>query len=235
MRKIKILSVLIVAVLMTGCTSNFTAKNAQNISYKIYEYIKGNYKTDGLSKEEKKIFDDFIESVKEDNYIVNLSEVYTFDMTDWHQLDDSNDEYVYEENGDYKIKYSDINWTKYEYGEYATIKVDGSYRVLYKGYVPLINEETKDSDNYLYILDFTNVDDNKIESYYKSLNGTGGMVIKYKLDGKKLNDIVVIFMPEYDVTHSETKPKVAKNIILVIVIISIVVGFAYGIIKFFRR
>ena len=235
MKKIKLLCLLFIIIIMTGCSSGFTAKNAQNISYKIYEYIKNDYKPKGLSKEEKEIFDDFIESTKEENYVVNLSEVYTFDMTDWHQLNDSNNEYVYEENGDYKIKYSDIEWTQYEYGSYATIKFDESYHVLYKSYVPLLNEETKDNDNYLYILDFTNVESNKIESYYKSLNGVGGMIIRYNLDGKNLRDISVIFEPEYSGKKEEKKPKIAMNIIFAIVLLTMVAGFAYIIIKFMRR
>ena len=234
MKTRRIIIVLLLLMVMTGCSSKINENEATNISNKIIDYIKGDYNTKRLSTKEKQIFKDFVNSTKEDNYVLNLDEVYTFDKNQLERTDSSNNEFVYEENGNYKIKYTDINWIPYEAGSYATINYNGQYRTLYKKYVPLLNEETKDNTEYLYIYDFTNVTDSEIDVYYKSLNLTGGVIVKFKTDKRNLKEIVVDFVPEYNYKNSNNKSSKFKNIFGIFVII-IIVGIFVIVITFLLR
>lgn len=230
-----IIIVLVVLMSMTGCSNKINESEAFNISNKIVEYINGDFNTKGLSSREKQIFKDFIKSTKEDNYVINLDEIYTFEMSELDTLDSSNNGFVYEENGNYKIKYTNINWIPYEAGSYATINYNGQYRTLYKKYVPLLNEETKDNTEYLYVYDFTTTTDSGIEVYYKSVNLTGGLIVKFKTEKRNLKEIIVDFVPEYNYEISSNSNTKLRSILSVLIIILIVGVFVVIILFLLKR
>ena len=231
----KTLIILIMLLIVTGCSHKINETEAVHISNKIIKYINGKYDKKGLSSKEKNIFDDFVNSTKVENYVVNLSEIYTFDFNPANKLDSSNNDFVYEEEGDYKIKYSNINWIPHEDTSYATITINGENRVLYKTYVPIINEETKNNDNYTYIYDFTNDKKDRIDVHYKSLNSTGGVVISYKKGNNKLKEIVVRFDPEYNYKKENNNSSRAINVVSVFIAIIIGGALIYGIVTLMKK
>lgn len=231
----QIVIIIIVLLVMTGCSNKINETAAIHVSNKIIKYINGTYDKNGLNSNEKKIFDDFVDSMKEDNYILNLSEIYTFNLTATNEVDTSNNDFVFEEDGDYKIKYSNINWIPYEYGKYATININGEDRVLYKKYVPVINEETKDNEDYLYIYDFTNTKNDEIDVFYKSVNATGGALIKFKTEKNKLKEVIVRFDPEYNYQKEYNNSSKVKNIFSVFLIIIVSGILIFGIVYLLKK
>ena len=60
MKTRRIIIVLLLLMVMTGCSSKINENEATNISNKIIDYIKGDYNTKRLSTKEKQIFKDFL-------------------------------------------------------------------------------------------------------------------------------------------------------------------------------
>ena len=235
MKKYRVLLILLFLFICTGCqTNNELNSSAKRISDKIVEKLQSDdINLKKLSKKEKDIYNSFVESQKRENYIINLSNVDLDSMNDYYKSSPNSDAYVYEENGENKIKYADIDWLNVGGTEYTTLVVDGERKLLYRLKVPIFNEETKDSLFYRYVYDFSNDYGNYIEFYYQSLSRddsfaqSSGIIIKVDKTKHKIGNIEIIYDYEYNPSKIETKsigPTILKIVISIFIGIIIIVG-----------
>ena len=236
MKKYRILMLLLSLFLITGCSKKInitTQRVALNVSNKIVKYLKdGKTDTNNLNKNETLIYKDFIDSYED--YSVNLDELVYYPLTDSYDYIDISD-YIYEEDGKHLIKYEDIEFNENEDLGYFTPIINNKKVMVPKEYVPIIGEETKDSFYYTYVYDFSNIFEDRIEFYYKGITNSDGITVRVMVDNNKISDIYLVFDNEYNHEKEETKPSIAKDFIMIIVMITIVAGFAYIIVKFLRR
>lgn len=236
MKKYKILILLLSLFLITGCSKKInitTQREALNVSNKIVKYIKtGKLDVKNLNRDESNIYKNFIDAY--DDYTINLNELVYYPFTDSYEYEDISD-YIYEEDGKTLIKYDDIEFVEGDDLGYFTPIIDGKKVMVPREYVPIIGEETKDSYYYTYTYDFSNIFEDRIEFYYKGITDSNGLTVKVMVNKNKIEDIYLVFDNEYNHEKIETKPSIAKNFIMVIVMLTIVVGFAYIIIKFLRH
>ncbi len=105
--KKKILLILLfgISFIMCGCANNIDS--AEKMDDIVLSLLRNKtYETKGLSKNEIKLINDFINKEKADNKIINLNLLSSYSDLDYENNADSQG--VYEDNGIYYIKYSDI-------------------------------------------------------------------------------------------------------------------------------
>lgn len=220
MRNIKlILMILFILIACSGCS------NSKKSAYKIANVIaKGINQekpdTSKLNKNELRIYNEFRESQKKDNYVINLSKLNYYDV--YHDIKLDNDSDVYLEDGDYKIKYNDIIWYPKEDMPYFTPKLGNNRVEVSKNLVPLYYEETKNVYHFVY--DYYKETSDGIEFYYHSIEELGGLVIKFDFKNNKINNINLV----YDITYKyesksiDVRPKLL--LFSCIVIISFIIA-----------
>lgn len=200
----------------------FIATQNENISYS------------GLNKEEKNIVDNYINNAKPENYVVNLTDLGIF--TFGEKTEESDDPYVYTEDGELKIKYEDIDWED----DYYYVVYNGLKARLNKRNVPILYEETASKD-YTYVYRNFGVRENVIEYYYEGLNDNRCLVIRFKLDNKEnIKDINMIFDDYYwyneeDYYKEERSNNNYERIIMVLSIFALFVVALYKLLQKARR
>ena len=191
----KILIILGVLIL-TGCSKS-TEQMAKNISKKIIEaHHTENVNLKGLNKEEKELFNNYINNEKKENKVINITKNVLFDPDSYSE---SNTYGIYSKDDDYYISYSDIVWqeTLDRDDYYAVISLNGMQNGLMKSQVPILYDETHDNPKYNYEFLKSKRDKDTIIYYYKSKYDNSGFTIEYHLDGTKINDITSYYTSKY--------------------------------------
>lgn len=242
MKKYRVLLIVLTLLICTGCQTNNELNNsAKRISDKIVEKLQSDdVNIKKLTKKEKDIYNSFVESQKEENYIVNLSNIELNLMNNYYNSIPNSDEYVYQDGDEYKIKYSDIVWLDASSTQYTTIVIDGERYLLYKVQVPLFNEETKGLSSYQYVYDFSNDYGDYVEFYYKSLGRdesfaqSSGLIIRVDKPKHKIGNIELIYDNEYNPTKIENK-SIGPIILKIVISIFIGIIIIFGAVKLMRK
>ena len=225
MKNIKL--VILVMFIILGCSgcNNSNKESAFKISNVI---AKGIYQekpdTSKLNKKELSIYKKFISDNKKENYVVNLSKLNYYNVN--HDIKYDNDSDVYLEDGDYKIKYTDIVWYPKEDMPYFTPKLGNNRVEVSKNLVPIYYEETKDIYHFVY--DYYKETSNGIEFYYHSIEELGGLVIKFDFKNNKINDINLV----YDITYKYESKSVDVRPKLLLFSCIIIISFTIAIFIF---
>lgn len=237
--KNKILILLCSLFLITGCTST-NINSTKKMDSVLLEYIKtGEIDYDKLNKKEEKLINDFIESEKEENKIVNLSS-----YSNLSDIDNSGNPTtfgVYEKDGNYYINYSDLEFMQnteseliedldnYIYEE-AIVYYDGKVVSLIKDYVPLIPTDTSNHLRYNYAYRGTATYEDAIVSYYNSLHDDTGMKIIYHLKNNKITDIDIEFNMTDTLYMVENTSNNNVSIVTILLISIAIIGLVVGIV-----
>ena len=235
MKKGYILVLLLIIILMTGCSriSSNTQRNVINISSKIIKYIhSGELNEDGLTRKEKKILTNFIDSYAD--FEVNLDEVKSSDLDEYSTIKDVSN-YIYEKDGNHFIKYSDIEWIDGDDMGYFTPTIDGKTVKINREYVPIIGDETVGSSYYTFMYDHIYTQKNKIDVYYKGMSMGNGLIIRYYIKNNKIKNIYLIFDNVYKQEEQVKKASSFSKILIILAIIVIVAGLVYLILSILKR
>ncbi len=237
MKKTKILMVLLSILCCVACTNDTELnKSAKLISNKIVESLTNeNINLDKLTEKEKEIVSNFIENNTKDNYIVNLDEIHTYNVSDYYDVSDVNDKYVHIEDGKHIIKYNDIEWTK-DY--YATILVGKERRLLYKNVTAVLRDDSIGDIYNTYSYDFSNDYSDRIEFYYKSLLTTDGLMVRIYKEKNEITKIYVIPETEMEYKHEpivKDKTKRFKFFSTSLIVLFIVIVFLYAVVRIIKR
>lgn len=233
------ISLLCLLFLITGCTSN-NLNSVKKIDLVLLEYIKtGEVNYNKLNKKEEKLVNNFIESEKEENKIVNLSS-----YSNLSDIDNSNNPTsfgVFEKDGKYYINYTDLEFMQntesefledldtYVYEE-AIVYYDGKVVSLIKDYVPLIPEDTSNHLRYNYAYRGTATYEDAIISYYNSLHDDTGMKIIYQLNNNKIDDIDIEFNMTDTLYMVENTSNNNVSIVTILLISIAIIGLVTGIV-----
>lgn len=227
----KIFVILIVLLSMCGCSSKLS-DSTNKLSEKILElHNSSNIDTSDLNDYEKEVLNKFLDNEKEDNKIINISEVLTFSGESY--TTNPNTYGVYSKDNNYYIKYSDIKWVWVNNSYIAVIDIDGQEDALEKTNVPILYKDTHDNDRYVYMHVKTNVSKNKIDYVYKSLKDDSNLIIRYSVNGKKINNISLLYNnSELEEENEETKSSTNYALLIVPVLLG---GIIYLMFKSFRH
>lgn len=226
MKKRYILILLILILSLTGC-GKVDLKGAYKITDRLTRSLQE--KTPDLSmlnSDEKKIYDKIIEENKEENLVLNLSRIKGEEPnTELDEIDTSNDDRVYKENGDYKIKYTDINWMDTDDTEYFMVTINGEVREFYKYLVPILYEDTHDKPFYSYRYRNSKKDGDYTYFYYESIGGFGGLT--YQVNNKNVEDMTMIYTRDYeggDAKPINTKVALIKALVVIFIVLAIFIA-----------
>lgn len=179
-RKKRILSVLLLIIIslsLTACKSD-RVSTADHISPLIIEYhYNKNVNTKGLSIKEKKLFNNFIESQKITNKVINISEAVGFSEEGIE--DGENTAGIYKENDKYYIKYTDLVWESVGNDYKSHLVLNNLGTLIFRSQFPILYDETKDNLIYRYRYYNKNLYDDHIDYHYKSLGNSSGLIIRY--------------------------------------------------------
>lgn len=232
MKYIKITILLGIFILLCSCKSQAVIM-ADNISPKIIKaHNQENVDISNLSKKEKALFDDFMFSQKKENKVINISECVNFSVDSYSEYDTPR---MYYDNGEYFIKYTDINWEKVE-GDYrASIDLNRKGSALFKSLVPILYEETHDNPKYLYRYYAKKISDKHLDYYYKSISDNSGLIIRYHLSKKKINNISLIYQDLFYYVGDEENSKSSSISFSIFLAITFAGLFIAGVIFLFKK
>lgn len=223
MKKFRILILIIAILFMCGCE-----REDLNSAYKITDRIvdslqNSNPDLSSLNKKEKKIYQNIMDANKEENYVVDLSKIKTYEPnTEIDEIDTSNDDFVYEEDGDLKIKYTNINWYETDETEYFMVNIDGETREIYKDLVPILYDDTSGKINYTYKYMNYKRDKDYTYFYYKSLTNFGGLT--FVVNNRNIEDMTLVYSYSYDgeeIKNDNTTAKLVEALVIVIIIFAV--------------
>lgn len=186
----KLLIPILMCLLLTGCSSKYDLDRISNNILNMYSDI--DYVDPKLTKKEKDLIVKFKNEQSYENLAVELNDYFN----EYNKTDNPDTYGVYEENGIYYIKYTDIvfddltgdgNDTGYSY--MATIYCHGYEIYLDKEEVPILYYETKGNNKYKYAYIDKEVFDDEIDYHYKSYEDDSGLTIRYIKDNNKIIDI----------------------------------------------
>lgn len=234
MKKSKLLILFIILFTISGCSSlKGETKRAYHISSKLIEYMHNDkVDTKSLTNYEREIFDKVIEENKYENATINISELGIIGLESYKEEDTSPE--IYKENGDYKIKYSDIYFKEFN-GEYVGFySLNHKEVAIFKSLNPILYDDTNNS-NYYFYYDFYKVYDDKIEFYYKNLANKGGLTIRFKINNKKISDVYFVYEDIY--AHVDQKKGLVNNKILFRIIFGFfaIIGVSYILVMLYNK
>ncbi len=220
----KIICITLLLLCITGCKDKI--EQLDKMSEAIINYHRDyNYVVKDLSDENEKILLDFKEKQKQENKVINLTKLELFTEDTKNYEPDS--EGVYKENGDYYIKYNDINWIKVNDEDYiANINVDGYLLCIPKYKFPILYDETNNV-NYKYRFMQKEEKDNTIKYHYRSYGDGSMLTIEYQMDNNRVKDIDLIYN-DYYLLEEEKEPERKKSnftYIAFMVVIAGILGF----------
>ena len=225
--------------LLTGCSSS-NLNSAQKMDDALLNYVQtGEISLDKLNKNEKKLVEEFIKSEKKENKVVNLSSFANISDIDTFNNNDTIG--VYEKNGNFYIKYTDIDFVEnsdseliedegFPIYEEAVVYYDGKILNLFKDAVPLIPDETKLNLRYNYAYRGTATYEDAIVSYYNSLHDDTGMKIIYHLKNNKIADIDIEFNMTDTLYMVENTSNNNVSIVTILLISIAIIGLVVGIV-----
>jgi len=143
--------------------------------------------TKNLSKKEKTIFENFLNTQKRENRIINISKEVSFSKED--NSKEENTKGIYYENGEYFIKYTDLNFKRKQTDYSARICLNHQCNGLLKSLFPVLYEDTHDNPKYTYLFKGKYNIEGDIKYYYKSIYDESGLIITYTTDKRKITDI----------------------------------------------
>lgn len=222
MNRIKPIVLLLIIVILTGCSSK--TDMTDNLANKIIDAHKNStVDTTNMSKEEQRLFYKFLDSEVLENKIVNISENIEFSDQSYT---DAQDTYgLYEENGNYYIKYTDIKWEQVENDYRATISLNHEESALFKSLIPILYDDTHDKDKYNYIYMNKNKTKEYLDYYYKSITDGSGLIIRFYFIKNKIEKISTIYQDIYNKPEDITDAtNITLQTIILIVISIIVIG-----------
>lgn len=232
MKYIKTIVLLFTFILLCSCKSQAITM-ADNMSPKIIKaHTEENVDVSDLTKKEQKLFDDFMYSQKKENKTVNISECVNFSDESYSEYDTPG---IYYDNGEYFIKYTDINWEKVD-GDYrASIDLNEKGSALFKSLVPILYEETHDNPKYLYRYYAKKISDKHLDYYYKSISDNSGLIIRYHLSKKKINNISLIYQDLFYYVGDEENSKSSSILFSIFLAITFAGLFIAGVIFLFKK
>lgn len=240
-KNILLILLLGISLMLCGCTSN--VDSADKMDNVVLSLLRNKtYETKGLSKHEISLIEDFITKEKIENKIINLNSLSAYSDLDYENHADSKG--VYEENGIYYIRYSDIVFEEIndsgdspeDYIYYATtIYYNGRILNISKDVIPVLYDDTANNSKYMYTYRGTATYNNAIVSYYNSLYDDSGMRIIFNLKSNKITSIDI----EYDVSNSvyeiEDKTTTSSKTGNLLFIISIVIILTVALIFLIKK
>lgn len=241
-KSILLILLLIISSITCGCTSNLSS--AEKMDDIVLSLLKNkNYIASGLNNNEIILIDEFIKKEKYSNKIVNLNSLSKYSDLSYTKHDNSNG--VYEEDGIFYIKYSDILFEKIVDSEITNNSNDINYYAttiyfnnrelnITKDIIPILFEDTKDNIKYTYTYRGTSTYSDAIVSYYNSVYDDTGMQIVFSLKNKKISSINIV----YDVSNNIYNIKNIDSINLFgvnVVIIGILLILTFGILLISKK
>lgn len=205
MKKI-ITSIIILLIFTTGCQKNNNEldKMSEAIINYHFDY---HYKVSNLSQDNSQMLDKFKEKERKQNKIINITKLDVF--SDDMKTPEPDSPGVYKKDGNYYIKYSDIDFKKVNDTDYiATLNVNGYMINLSKSNFPILFEETR-SINYKYRFMKKENKNNLVKYYYRSYGNGSMLTIEYKIDNKKVSDVNLIYDDYY--LLDEVEPTIEKK------------------------
>ena len=226
-----LISVLTLLLLITGCSKK--DKQLDIMSDAIIKMHQDyNYEPKGLNKENKKLLSEFKELQKAENKIINISKLDLF--SDDIITEEPNSKGVYFENGNYYIKYNDLEFVPVNSEDYiATINVNGYIINLSKSDFPILFYETSGID-YKYRFIKKVLEENKVYYYYRSYGNSSMLTIEYELNDKKIENIDLVYDKYYLLDEIEGKEKKQGQVFPTIVLILILSGFIFFVVKIIK-
>ncbi len=242
-KNILLILLLGISFMLCGCTNN--VNSAEKMDDVILSLLRNKtYETDGLSKNEISLIESFITKEKADNKIINLNLLSAYSDLDSENHDDSQG--VYEENGIYYIKYSDILFEKIndseeinssnDYIYYATtIYFNGHILNITKDIIPILYDDTVTNSKYVYTYRGTATYNNAIVSYYNSLYDDTGMRIIFNLENNKIASIDIAYDVSNNIYEIDEETSTSSKTGNILFIISLVIILTFAIIFIVRK
>ena len=225
MRNIKIIILIICLLLTCSCKKDMVTMT-EKLANKIVDAHKSStVDTTDMNKEEQRLFYTFLDSQILENKIINISE--NIEFSDQSDTQAPNTNGLYEENGDYYIKYTDIKWEQVENDYRATISLNNKEAGLFKSLVPILYDDTYNNDKYNYIYMNKNKTDNSLEYYYKSITDGSGLIIRFYLNKNKISKISTIYQ---DIYYEPEITNKKSNIILQTIVLIVIVLFTVSLV-----
>lgn len=221
MKKIKLLLLIFAIFSLTACKSD-RVTIADHLSPLIIEYHYNNdVSTKGLSKKEKRLFNDFIDSQKLNNKIVNISEAVGFSEESYES--GNNTAGIYKEGNEYFIKYTDLVWEAIDDDFKSYIVLDHKGTLIFRSQFPVLFDETKDKLIYRYRYHNKNIYDEYIDYYYKSIGDDSGLIIRYHNDKKgNVKSISLIYQELFYYNGNSVKEENVTRKALIFTIVGII-------------
>ena len=193
----KIILSVVLLILLTGCNRSLlkqTETLSDNILNIIYEE---NYDISSLSKKNQELLNNLIEKEKIENKTINISELFDF-IEETKDISKGTTQEVFFNNGDYYIKYTDMQKLINENKSSVTvIYVDGYAIPINEQVYPILRIDTIGNTDYKFRYIKRKKEKNVIRYYYKSFGNGKKFIIKYKLNNNKIEDIDLIFNKYY--------------------------------------
>lgn len=242
MKKKNLLILLLgISLMLCGCSNN--ADSVDKMDNIVLSLLKNKtYETKGLSKNEINLIENFITKEEFDNKIINLNSLSIYSDIDSENHDDSKG--IYEENGIYYIKYSDIVFEKIndsgdspdDYIYYATtIYYNGRVLNITKDIIPILYDDTAINSKYIYVYRGTSTYNNAIVSYYNSLYDDTGMRIIFNLEKNKITSIDIAYDISNNIYEIEEETSDTSKTGNIIFIISIVIILTFTVIFIVKK
>ncbi len=229
MKIYKILLLCFIPFILTACKSD-RVNIADHISPLIIEYHQNkDVSTKLLSRTEKKLFEEFIESQKITNKIINISEAVGFSQESYEAGENTNG--IYKEGEDYFIKYTDLTWESIDDDYKCPIVLNHMGTLIFRSQFPVLYDETKDNINYRYRFYKKNIYDDHLDYYYKSIGNDSGLIIRYHNNSKgKVQSISLIYQELFFYSDNTNQDKHNESGITKLIVIGLVILFVVGLV-----
>ena len=240
-KNILLILLLGISLMLCGCTSN--VDSADKMDNVVLSLLRNKaYETKGLSKYEVSLIEDFIAKEKVENKIINLNSLSVYSDLDYENHADSKG--VYEENGVYYIRYSDIIFEEIndsgdspeDYIYYATtIYYNGRILNINKDIIPVLYDDTAKNSKYVYTYRGTATYNNAIVSYYNSLYDDTGMRIIFNLKNNKITSIDIAYDVSNNIYEIEEETSTSSKTENLLFVISLVIVLTFAIIFLIKK
>lgn len=177
MKNTKVIIIFLLVLTLTACKSD-RVRTADHLSPLIIEsHYNKDVNTSRLSKKEKRLFKDFLESQEINNKVVNISEAVGFSEESYESGE--NTPGIYKEGDSYYIKYTDLDWEAVDDDFKSHIVLNHKGTLIFRSQFPVLYSETKDKLTYRYRYYNKVLYDEYIDYYYKSIGDDSGLIIRY--------------------------------------------------------
>lgn len=193
---IKLLIFITIIFTITGCSNKYNIKKLNNnVLQMFYDY---NYVDESLNNKEKSLINKFKEEQDSNNLVIELNSYFI----DSNKTTEKDTDGVWEENGIYYIKYSDLDFEEVDinsvdigYSHRAYIVCNGYNIEIIKESITILYQDTKDSDDYKYAYLGSIKNDGETDEYFQSYYNSTGLIIRYIYDGNNITDIKLTYEP----------------------------------------